>query len=347
MDKYYNLIDNHSYEWAVPVTFVGVILLAAITGFFQGWKATLFFACFDIAAIIIGIFATQPILLLALKNAHIDAPIDVQKFVSEHPAIVPIIILAWIPALRIIATPLYFIFRKKFNKSMQQNIAIRKAQKRVAKSMTEMDETNEGKKRAIGSKFRGNLATRSIGLSIGAVVSIPIATLSANATTIFSGKTALSKGIDAMVLGTTFGQYKGISEYVKDIKDVVGTVRDGGVDVLEDIFSGNTDPSKNPDFKANLDKNHSQIQDLINSKSFPSILRAMKPENVKVEDIKKAFKTDPNDPNKVTLDEINPKFELSDSRFTEIRKTLAKDFSWDLTTEQWDAIKVSYFKVAP
>ncbi len=114
-----------------------------------------------------------------------------------------------------------------------------------------------------------SMKSRYIGAGVSLIGAIPISVLSANAFTLISGKNIFSKASDAMVTGITFGQYEGISEHVKEIKDAleVGTQKDLQ-DHISDIFTNNSslDQISPEDYKT--------INDLLNGKSTPLIIES-------------------------------------------------------------------------
>lgn len=192
------------YAWAVPVVFFGVLLVNLITGIYKGWKSGLYYAGWNIVAIVVGVFATKPIVKLALENIDTsNMPIDLQGFLNNHPAIVPLALIGWL----LVIMPIAFLIKLFFRKALAP-----------AKPMSA--------KARLGS------------MAISTVSALPLAVLAANATTIATGSNDFSPFIDGMVQGITFNQYEGISKYVDEIANVVDLVQNGGIKTLEDLFAG-------------------------------------------------------------------------------------------------------------
>lgn len=216
MNAIAKILDLNSYFW-VPIVCFGVFLLVgAAIGLYKGWKKALYFMAWDVVALILGVFATKPLLQLVLKNAGMDS--DLKALLLEHKALVPVLMISWFTALKPIAALIEIPFRKKLK---------------------------------VDSDF--GWRPRFIGAGVSLIGALPMTILSANAFTLISGKNFFSPATDALVYGITFTQYEGISEHVSDIKN---TLEVGGDEKLKSdlksVFDGSADLATMP--KENRDK---------------------------------------------------------------------------------------------
>lgn len=210
MNKIKDILDLNTYFW-VPIVCFGVFLLiGAAIGLYKGWKKALYFLVWDIAALVLGVFATKPLLELIMKNVSIEA--DMKALLLEHKALLPVIMISWFVALKPIATLVEIPFRKKLK---------------------------------VDPDF--GWRPRWIGAGVSLVSALPVTILSANAFTLISGKNFFSPATDAMVYGATFGQYEGISEHVTDIKNTLEVGTDKELQTkLQSVFDGSADLAKMP-----------------------------------------------------------------------------------------------------
>lgn len=208
-----NFIGQTEYAWVVPVSFAGILVLNLFTGIFKGWKSGLYYALWNIGALVTGVFATKPIIKLVFDNIDTSSvPINLEGFLSDHPAIVPLALIAWLVIFVIFAYLIKLFFRKKLA---------------PAKPFT----------------WKARLGS----MAISVVSSVPLAVLVANATTVVTGSNDFSPFVDTMVQGITFGQDEGVSKYVDEIANVINLIKNGGAKSLEDMFAGQAPTGLTPE----------------------------------------------------------------------------------------------------
>ncbi len=236
-------------NWWIPVLVFAVILLIALgVGAINGWKTVLYFFGWNIAILIIGVFATQPIV------NHFSGTSMIGKLIDTLGSLVgPVFILAEMLVVNFIAFTLYWIFRKGLKRSIKSNKKVRLS----------------------------NVVSRSIGSVLAVVTAFPIAILATNAAAITTGENAFTKANDILVKGITFGKYDGAAKDSSDFGVIMSLVSskdniNNFVDAIKDgLLADAPLPSATPEVKAEYKKhvdflvtNKAKVTTILNNKTL-------------------------------------------------------------------------------
>lgn len=306
MKNIVKILDMNQYFW-VPLTCFGVFLLIGIgLGFWKGWKKAVYYLGWDIAALIIAVFATKPLLVLALKDVDTsNMPVDVKQFFFDHRALMPIAMIAWFIVLKPIAMLVQIPFRGWLK--------------------------TEGMK------------SRWIGAGVSFIGAIPASVLSANAFTLISGKNFFSPASDALVKGITLGYvdgeawsgggYDGVSNYVSEIKNTLDVSQDKQLQQdINDLFA----PAANSTTPSSIsDENHKKIEDLLKGSSAPLLLK-----NASGDLKKKLEETGSNKNQTFTPVADDKKFKVDQAQIDKITDVLKNQYGWDQSVI--DSFKAAY-----